>query len=95
MPPTYDVHAADRLSKELSQLAARLDALIGRRAGRRQALLAAPTSDNWQGGKRRAFEGEFAREQAALKDLLAAARSLKAGVDRATAQARAAHRNGQ
>jgi hypothetical protein len=90
MSREYDFAAADRLYKELSQLVAKLDWFIWLRATQRKSLLGSPSSDNWQGTKRRHYENEYARQQAALTDLKAAARTLQAGVHNAAEAARAA-----
>ncbi|MEV4443314.1 hypothetical protein AB0K09_30810 [Streptomyces sp. NPDC049577] len=94
MPPDYDFAAADQLGRQLAQLVDKLDWLINLRTGRRKALLGTAHSDNWQGGKRNKFESEFARQQAALIELKAAARTLQASVAHATEQAHAARKNG-
>ncbi|MEV4741009.1 hypothetical protein [Streptomyces sp. NPDC049555] len=90
MPPEFDVAAGEALGRQLAQLVDKLDWFIGLRDGRRKALLGTPQSDNWQGSKRNHYEGDFARQQAALIDLKAAARSFQASVHNATEQARTA-----
>lgn len=93
MSHEYDFGAADRLHKELTQLVAQLDWFIGLRVSNRENLLGSPHSDNWQGAKRKHYEGEYGRQQAALTDLKAAARTLQASVHRATDAARAAKKD--
>ncbi|MEU6578131.1 hypothetical protein [Streptomyces sp. NPDC046805] len=95
MSREYDFGAADRLSKQLSQLVAKLDWFIWLRTTQRQSLLGSPHSDNWQGAKRGQFEDEYARQQAAFAGLKDAARSLQARVNSATEAARADQKNGE
>ncbi|WP_210577672.1 hypothetical protein [Streptomyces sp. GESEQ-4] len=91
MPPEYDYDAADQLSRALKQCIERIDWFLWLRNGRRKALLSTPHSDNWQGAKRNHYERDFARQQAALRDLMDEARRLHARVGQATEQARAQH----
>lgn len=95
MSGEYDFAAADRLDNELSQLVAKLDWFIWLRTTQRTSLLGSPHSDNWQGAKRRQFEDEHLRQNAALAGLKEAARSLQARVNNATEAARAAQKNGK
>jgi hypothetical protein len=89
-PVPYDFAAADRLSQQLAQLAAKLDWLAWLRRTQRHSMLGAPNSDNWMGAKRHRFEHDFDRQQAALTGLAGTARTIKARVDGATADAHAA-----
>ncbi|MDF6066758.1 hypothetical protein H8R03_33200 [Streptomyces sp. JH010] len=79
--------AADDLQRKLSQLVAKLEALSRLRASQRNALLSTPQSDNWRGSKRDRFEGEFARQQAALGAMIDDARRFQLQVSQAAAQA--------
>lgn len=92
MPPKYDFAAAERLSNELSQLAAKIDWFLWLRTTQRKVLLAGAHSDKWQGTRRSAFEVEFARQQAALTESKAAARRLQTAIAHATAAAHAAEK---
>lgn len=79
--------AADDLQRKLSQLVAKLEALSRLRASQRNTLLGTPQSDNWTGAKRNQFEGEFARQQAALGAIADAARRFQSQVSKAAVQA--------
>lgn len=85
----YNFEAADRLSYQLSQLTAKLDWLLWLRSTQRKALLGTEHSDHWQGSKRRRFETDFARQQAALVSLKEQASRVQSEVDRATRAAAA------
>lgn len=89
----YDFAAADRLSQQLAQLAAKLEWLVWLRNGQRKSMLGTPHSDDWKGVKRNQFEQDFRREQAALTALAGQARSAKSRVDSATVEAHAARKN--
>ncbi|ANP52937.1 hypothetical protein J2Z21_000502 [Streptomyces griseochromogenes] len=92
MSREYDFAAADRISRELSRLIAKLDWFIWLRTTRRKALLGTPHSDNWQGAKRREFEKEYARQQAAFAHLRETASTLQASISSATEAAHAAQK---
>jgi hypothetical protein len=86
----YDFAAADQLSQKLSVLAQKIEWLVWLRKNQRSALLGDPSSVNWSGRKRAAFEGAFHREQSRLTALAAEALRMKSAVDTATANAYAA-----
>ncbi|HEY7595538.1 MAG TPA: hypothetical protein VH969_20470 [Actinophytocola sp.] len=88
----FDFTAADRLSQQLSQLAAKLDWLVWLRGSQRSGKLGSPGSDNWTGSKRHQFEGEFRREQNALTSLADRARTARGNVADQISAAHAAQR---
>jgi hypothetical protein len=88
----FDFTAADRLGQQLSQLAAKLDWLVWLRGGQRNGKLGSPGSDNWTGNKRHQFEGEFHREQNALRSLADRARAARGNVADQITAAHAAQR---
>ena len=88
----FNFAAADRLSQQLSQLAAKLDWLVWLRAGQHKGKLGSPHSDNWTGAKRHEFEGRFLREQRALASLAERARAARAQVAEQISSAHAAQR---
>lgn len=93
MSQEFDIAAGERLHAQLSQLIAKLDWFVWLRATQRKALLGSPSSDNWQGARRKDFEGEYARQQMALNDLKAKAQRLQSSVAQATNAARVEQRN--
>ncbi|MFI1769460.1 hypothetical protein ACH41H_46675 [Streptomyces sp. NPDC020800] len=75
-----EAEAADWLERQLTQLAAKLDALIHLRTTKRRALLGDRECDFWSGGKRRQFESDFHPQQTALQALRQEALSLRGTV---------------
>lgn len=84
----YDFAAADDLSSKCRQLHDKIAWLIRvRESG--VATYLDDRSDSWTGGKRRAFDGDRAREQRALHSLAQQTLLLMTHVDAATENATA------
>lgn len=87
VPVQYDFGTANELVSLLTALNTKLTDLASTRAQQRSADLgdpSAPTATTWTGGKRRDFEDQFGREQAALTDLAATVLTVRGQVQDAT-----------
>lgn len=89
----FDFGAADRFSAALRSAHEKITSLAALRASQRSSQLGDPNSDNWQGGRRDAFEGPFRQEQAALHSLAEEMLRFRAAVEHAIADAHAANAN--
>ncbi|MCL2552896.1 MAG: hypothetical protein FWE15_19210 [Actinomycetia bacterium] len=86
---SFDFEAADWLSRQLVQLAAKIEWFAWLRDQQQKKMLGTSDSDNWQGSRRQQFDDKFSGEQAALGQLAQAARQLKSNVDTAIGEAHA------